>query len=136
MAARASLTHGDAQLCEGARMPALPTGTVTFLFSDMEGSTALLQDLGDRYTDVLADHRQLLRAAFQTAGGHEVDTAGDGFFVKPGFSRIQAWRAPLCRRCWQAVENNTGRRNAATLCNQKGYALASVLVRMIVMALG
>ena len=62
-------------------MPALPTGTVTFLFSDIEGSTPLLQHLGDRYADVLADHRRLLRAAFQAAGGHEVDTAGDGFFV-------------------------------------------------------
>ena len=62
-------------------MPALPTGTVTFLFSDIEGSTALLQHLGDRYAGVLADHRQLLRAAFQASGGHEVDTAGDGFFI-------------------------------------------------------
>ena len=55
-------------------MPTLPTGTVTFLYSDIEGSTSLLQHLGDRYADVLADHRQLLRAAFQAAGGHEVDT--------------------------------------------------------------
>jgi predicted ATPase/class 3 adenylate cyclase len=62
-------------------MSELPTGTVTFLFSDVEGSTRLLQELGDRYADVLADYRQLLRAAFQTAGGHEVDTAGDGVFV-------------------------------------------------------
>ena len=62
-------------------MPALPTGTVTFLFSDIEGLTALLQHLGDRYADVLADHRQLLRAAFQASGGREVDTAGDGFFI-------------------------------------------------------
>jgi predicted ATPase/class 3 adenylate cyclase/Tfp pilus assembly protein PilF len=62
-------------------MPELPSGTVTFLFSDIEGSTSLLQHLGDRYADMLADHRQLLRAAFQAAGGYEVDTAGDGFFV-------------------------------------------------------
>jgi predicted ATPase/class 3 adenylate cyclase/Tfp pilus assembly protein PilF len=62
-------------------MPELPTGTVTLLFSDIEGSTSLLQHLGNRYADVLADHRQLLRAAFQAAGGYEVDTAGDGFFV-------------------------------------------------------
>jgi predicted ATPase/class 3 adenylate cyclase len=62
-------------------MPELPTGTVTFLFSDIEGSTSLLQHLGDRFADVLADHRRLLRAAFQAAGGHEVDAAGDGFFV-------------------------------------------------------
>ena len=46
-------------------MPALPQRTVTFLFSDIEGSTRLLQHLGDRYAGVLADHRRLLRAAFQ-----------------------------------------------------------------------
>ena len=62
-------------------MPALPTGTVTFLFSDVEGSTALLQQLGHRYAAMYWMHRQLLRAAFQAAGGHEVDTAGDGFFI-------------------------------------------------------
>jgi class 3 adenylate cyclase len=66
-------------------MPAPPTGTVTFLFSDLEGSTALLQQLGHRYAEVLAGYRALLRAGFQAAGGHEVDTAGDGFFV--AFSR-------------------------------------------------
>lgn len=62
-------------------MSDLPTGTVTFLFSDIEGSTHLLQHLGDRYADVLADYRRLLRAAFQAVGGHEIDTAGDGFFA-------------------------------------------------------
>jgi hypothetical protein len=75
-------------------MPRLPTGTVTFLFSDIEGSTALLQHLGDRYADVLADHRQLLRAAFQASGGHEVDTAGDGFFV--AFPRATDAAARAC----------------------------------------
>jgi class 3 adenylate cyclase len=62
-------------------MPELPMGTVTFLFSDLEGSTRLLQHLGARYTDLLADHRRLLRAAFHAAHGCEIDTAGDGFFV-------------------------------------------------------
>jgi class 3 adenylate cyclase len=62
-------------------LPELPMGTVTFLFSDIEGSTRLLQHLGARYTDLLADHRRLLRAAFQAAHGCEIDTAGDGFFV-------------------------------------------------------
>src|SRR4051812_3195129 len=66
-------------------MPDLPTGTVTFLFTDIEGSTRLLQYLGDRYPDVLAEHRHLLRAAFQAHGGHEIDTQGDAFFV--AFSR-------------------------------------------------
>src|SRR5918994_4200570 len=62
-------------------MPELPTGTVTFLFTDIEGSTQLLQRLGARYGDVLAEYRALLRAVFQAHGGQEVDTQGDSFFV-------------------------------------------------------
>ncbi|HEY7017452.1 MAG TPA: adenylate/guanylate cyclase domain-containing protein [Gaiellaceae bacterium] len=58
----------------------LPGGTVTFLFTDIEGSTRLLQDLGDDYGQVVADHRRLLRDVFQAAGGSEVDTQGDAFF--------------------------------------------------------
>ncbi len=61
---------------------ALPTGTVTFLFTDIEGSTRLLKSLGrDRYGDVLATHNRLLRAAFSEGGGIEIDTKGDSFFV-------------------------------------------------------
>src|SRR5262245_24050075 len=59
---------------------ALPGGTVTFLFTDIEGSTRLLQELGDDYGQVVADHRRLLREVFQAAGGSEVDTQGDAFF--------------------------------------------------------
>ena len=59
----------------------LPTGTVTFLFTDIEGSTRLLQQLGDRYSRVLEECRRLLRVAFQEWNGHEVDTQGDAFFV-------------------------------------------------------
>src|SRR4030066_473785 len=62
-------------------MTSLPTGTVTFLFPDIEGSTRLLHDLGDDYAPVLADPRRLLRAAFTDAGGREVDAQGDAFFV-------------------------------------------------------
>jgi class 3 adenylate cyclase len=60
----------------------LPDGTVTFLFSDIEGSTELLKRIGDdAFAAVRAEHRQLLREAFAANGGHEIDTAGDGFFV-------------------------------------------------------
>jgi predicted ATPase/class 3 adenylate cyclase len=62
-------------------MRKLPTGTVTLLFTDMEGSTRLLHLLGKRYADVLAESRALMRAAFQQHHGHEVDTLGDAFFV-------------------------------------------------------
>ena len=58
----------------------LPGGTVTFLFTDIEGSTRLLQELGDDYAQVVADHRRLLREVFQQAGGKEVDVQGDAFF--------------------------------------------------------
>jgi len=62
-------------------MRELPTGTVTLLFTDMEGSTCLLQLLGKRYSDVLAECRALMRAAFHQHHGQEVDTQGDAFFV-------------------------------------------------------
>jgi class 3 adenylate cyclase len=59
----------------------LPRGTVTLLFTDMEGSTRLLQQLGERYTDLLGEYRQLLRAAFGRWNGNVVDTQGDAFFL-------------------------------------------------------
>src|SRR5436309_14144059 len=59
----------------------LPMGTVTLLFTDMEGSTRLLQQVGERYTDLLEEYRQLLRAAFQRWNGNVVDTQGDAFFL-------------------------------------------------------
>jgi class 3 adenylate cyclase len=59
---------------------ALPGGTVTFLFSDIEGSTRLLEQLGDRYGDVHRDHRRILRDELERAEGREVDTQGDAFF--------------------------------------------------------
>jgi class 3 adenylate cyclase/DNA-binding CsgD family transcriptional regulator len=60
----------------------LPTGTVTFLFTDIEGSTRLLKSLGrDRYSEVLAAHNRLLRAVFSDRDGLEIDTKGDSFFV-------------------------------------------------------
>src|SRR3954447_11542682 len=62
-------------------MPDLPTGTVTLLFTDIEHSTQLLQRLGVRYGDVLAEYRALLRSVFQAHDGREVDTQGDSFFV-------------------------------------------------------
>jgi predicted ATPase len=59
----------------------LPSGTVTFLFTDIEGSTRLLHELGDRYADALAEHRRVLRKSFVAHRGVEVDTQGDAFFV-------------------------------------------------------
>src|SRR5229473_1636492 len=62
-------------------MTRLPTGTVTFLFTDIEGSTQLLHELGDGYPHVLSGHRRLLRTAFAESHGVEIDSQGDAFFV-------------------------------------------------------
>ena len=63
-------------------MSELPSGTVTFLFTDLEGSTRLLKELGrDGYHETLDEHQRLLRAAFEAHGGRIVDTQGDSFFV-------------------------------------------------------
>ncbi len=62
-------------------MGELPQGTVTLLFTDIEGSTSLLQRVGERYADLLEGCRHLLRTAFHHYHGHEVDTQGDAFFV-------------------------------------------------------
>ena len=58
-----------------------PSGTVTFMFTDIEGSTQLVQQLHDEYATLLADQRSILRRAFEKWNGYEVDTQGDAFFV-------------------------------------------------------
>ena len=60
----------------------LPSGTVTFLFTDIDGSTKLLHELGaEAYAEALGEHRRVLRGAFARHGGVEVDTQGDAFFI-------------------------------------------------------
>src|SRR6266516_7783161 len=59
----------------------LPTGTVTFLFTDIEGSTRLLLELGEAYRAVQEDHMRLMREAIAAANGTEIRTEGDSFFV-------------------------------------------------------
>jgi DNA-binding SARP family transcriptional activator/class 3 adenylate cyclase len=92
-----------------------PSGTVTFLFTDIEGSTQLVRALRDRYGELIERHRSILREAFAAHGGREVDTQGDSFFV--AFARAQDAAA-------------------AAIQSQRGLAAetwpddASVLVRM------
>jgi predicted ATPase/class 3 adenylate cyclase len=62
------------------RVASLPAGTVTFLFTDIEGSTRLVYELGDAYADLLSEYRTVLRNAFSRHNGIEVDNQGDGFF--------------------------------------------------------
>jgi class 3 adenylate cyclase len=61
-------------------MSGLPSGTVTFVFTDIEGSTTLLKELGDAYADVLSEHRRIVRETFTRLNGVEIDTQGDAFF--------------------------------------------------------
>ena len=65
----------------GRDRPALPGGRVTFVFTDIEGSTKLLRSLGDRYQSVLDEHRRILRDAWAANDGHEINVDGDAFFV-------------------------------------------------------
>jgi class 3 adenylate cyclase len=58
-----------------------PTGTVTFLFTDIEGSTQLLKQLRDAYATALADHQRIVRDALTANDGWEIDTQGDSFFA-------------------------------------------------------
>jgi DNA-binding NarL/FixJ family response regulator/class 3 adenylate cyclase len=85
-------------------MSELPTGTVTFLFSDIEGSTVLLRRLRERYSDVLQEHQRLLRAAFSEHGGHEVGTEGDSFFVAFGHPGSALAAAAAAQRSLAAQE--------------------------------
>lgn len=72
---------GAGRAVSSVPMPNLPSGTVTFLFSDIEGSTTLLKRLGDAgYAELLATHRRLVRETFAAYDGQEIDTQGDAFF--------------------------------------------------------
>lgn len=110
-------------------MTDLPIGTVTFLFTDIEGSTTLLRELRDRYADVLTEYRRLLRAAFQARGGREVDTQGDAFFIAFRSARdavaaaIDAQRA-LANRSWPegaAVRTRMGLHTGEAALSGGGY---------------
>jgi predicted ATPase/class 3 adenylate cyclase len=93
-----------------AHITDLPSGTVTFLFSDVEGSTRLLTRWPGRYAEVLGEHQRLLRAAFDEHGGREVHTEGDAFFV--AFARagdavaaaVSAQRSLAARRWPEGVD--------------------------------
>ncbi len=110
-------------------MRELPTGTVTMLFSDIEGSTALLGRLGDRYGDALAAQRAIMRAAISASGGHEMGTEGDSFFVVFGSAAgavaccVAAQRA-LTGHTWPgdvAVRVRMGLHSGEPVRHQDGY---------------
>jgi class 3 adenylate cyclase len=80
----------------------LPAGTVTFVFSDVEGSTELLKRLGDDYATVIADHRRIVRETFGAHGGVEIDAQGDAFFFAFARARDAAEAAVEAQRAHEA----------------------------------
>lgn len=105
---------------------ALPSGTVTFLFTDVEGSTKLLHELGvEAYAEALTEHRRVLREAFAAHGGVEVDTQGDAFFVAfataPG-----ALAAARAAQEALAIPVRMGVHTGTPLVTEEGYVGADV----------
>ena len=101
---------------------------MTLLFTDIEGSTALLHELGERYADVLAKHRRLLRDAFSRHGGVEVDTQGDAFF--DAFARatdaVAAARDAQDALAGRPVRVRIGIHTGEPLVTDEGYVGADV----------
>ena len=108
-------------------MASQATGTITLLFTDIEGSTRLVHQLGDRYEAVLADHRRLLREAFQPRGGTEVDTAGDGLFytfpsARAAIAAAAAGQRALGAQEWPAdVRVRMGIHTGEPISSEAGY---------------
>src|SRR5919109_1626495 len=107
----------------------LPSGTVTFLFTDVEGSTRLLHELGDDgYAQALAEHRRILREAFARNGGVEVDTQGDAFFVAFPSARgaLQAARNALRGLAATPIRVRVGIHTGTPHVTGEGYVGADV----------
>jgi class 3 adenylate cyclase len=82
----------------------LPSGTVTFVFTDIEGSTRLLQELGDAYGDVVSAHRRIIRETFGEHDGREMDTQGDAFFFSFARARSAVEAAVAAQRALREAE--------------------------------
>lgn len=102
-------------------MRELPTGTVTFLFTDIEGSTRLLREHGDGYVDLLAEHRRDLRTIFLTHDGVEVDTQGDAFFVAFGRADDAVGAAADIQRIGGPVRVRVGIHTGTPSVTTEGY---------------
>jgi len=103
---------------------ALPVGTVTFLFTDIEGSTKLLHTLGEEaYAAALAEHRRILRTAFGARGGVEVDTQGDAFFIAfpIAAAALEAARAANEELARGPVRVRMGIHSGTPLLTEEGY---------------
>ncbi|MGH3023449.1 MAG: adenylate/guanylate cyclase domain-containing protein [Gaiellaceae bacterium] len=140
-------------------MGTLPSGTVTFVFSDVEGSTGLLKRLGERYGELIAEHRRIVRETYGAHDGVEIDAQGDAFFFAFARARDAVAAAVAAQRAhaeqaWPGDENvrvrmglHTGEPvlgeegylgldvvRAARLCTvgQGGYVLLSETTRALV----
>ncbi len=105
-------------------MHELPRGTVTFLFTDIEGSTRLLHELGPaRYAEALAEHRRVVREAATAHGGVEVDTQGDAFFIAfptPGGAAAAA-QAACAGLAAGAIRVRMGLHTGTPTATEEGY---------------
>ena len=110
-------------------MTTLHGGTVTFVFTDIEGSTKLLERLGEGYGEALADHRRIVREAFGARGGQEIDTQGDSFFYAFERARDAVAAAVVAQRAlashsWPAGEELRVRMSVHTgepVVGEEGY---------------
>jgi class 3 adenylate cyclase len=110
-------------------LSSLPDGTVTFLFSDIEGSTRLLEQLGDRYEELHRDHRRILRERLREAGGQEIDTQGDAFFfsfqrAKDAVTGAVAAQRALAAHAWPegvVVKARMGLHTGEPTVGEEGY---------------
>jgi class 3 adenylate cyclase len=110
-------------------LSALPSGTVTFLFSDIESSTRLLEQLGDGYAELLGEHRRILRERLGEAGGQEIDTQGDAFFfsfkrAKDAVSGAVAAQRALAAHEWPnglEVKTRMGLHTGEPSVGEEGY---------------
>ena len=105
----------------------LPSGTVTFLFTDVEGSTQQVQRSGEEDASVLAAQRKILRATFDKFHGHEVDTQGDSFFVV--FARAaDAIAASVEARCQSAARHRSMYQSAARTASSGGWSARALVI--------
>ena len=112
-----------------ASPPELPKGTVTFLFTDIEGSTRLLIRLGDRYGAVLGEHRRILREAAEARDGREIDAEGDSFFfafarANAALGAVVAAQRALAEYTWPEggqVRVRMGLHTGEPVVEEKGY---------------
>ena len=106
-------------------MNELPVGTVTFVFTDIEGSTRLLKRLGTGYASLLTRHRELVRNALEQNRGREMDTQGEGFFLAFGRAKDAVAAAvaiqrthddeALARRCRRTCPDRHAHERAGAL---------------------